>query len=138
MFLLGRHRESFLLFEEICKDGVKRQLQADKKANDGHTCDLHLSGASVLLAAGRDGLRLDGAAVVVDLRHLDLLHGVVVAELGQLALEVAVAFVGDALNMVDSIYFRHFVAGHGLPVEIFADFRRSPQLEIKFPTRRGF
>lgn len=138
MFLLGRHREPFLLFEEICKDGVKRQLQAGEKANDGHTCDLHLSGASVLLAAGRDGLRLDGAAVVVDLRHLDLLQRVVVAELRQLALEVAIVLVGDAFDVIDSIHFRHFVAGHGLPVEIFAHFRGPPELEIEFPSRRGF
>lgn len=104
------------------------------------TCDLHLSGASVLLAAGGDGLRLDGlGVVVVDLRQLDLLHCVVVAELWQLAFEGAVACTGaEAFDVIDSIHFRHFVAGHRLPIEILAEFWGPAQLEIEFPSRRGF
>lgn len=124
IFLLGRHRESFLLFEEICGRKAEKecQLQAGGKAEGCPTCDLHLSGASVLLAAGGDGLRLDGlGVVVVDLRQLYLLHCVVVAELRQLAFEVAVACAGaEAFDVIDSVHFGHFVAGHGLPIEILA------------------
>lgn len=150
--LFRRHGESFLLFEEICVDDNKGKMFtkgrerwamkiiwlgwiSEKILNALLTCDLHLSGATVLLTTGSDGL----LHVIILFLRLSFLNVMIVTQLWQLSFEVWILCIWiKTLDMIQSINCRHFVDWHSFPFVVLLNSRRSSWLKVKIPMWRCF
>lgn len=134
-FFLGRDVESLLLFQKIYdKRRTKRLKLYFDCAFRLLTCNFHLAGDAVLLAAGGDRLILDRHALVVLLLRIHFLDMVIVSKLRKLALEGGVLCNWvEALYVIQSVNFRHFVARHFFPLVVSLDSAGLSRFKIKFP-----